>query len=224
MVVRSALTHDTARDAAETLVAIVTAEGSARHPHLDSLGSLDSALTTRNASDALHHLSMLHGRHPGVLDHAAARTTMAEARSALFALADRFMLEREYLGRLVVAAGPIPSTPGQAETEASVIHQHHAIDMLAQSDRQGCAVGAALAVALDWQSFGSLLAASGRRFGVDAVPPPAIDSRELADIARIACGTPATDRAMLFGAQQIAVQHRGLWDLLEARATARGPH
>ena len=224
MVVRSALTHDTARDAAESLVAIVTTEGSARHPHLVSLGSLDSAVTTRNASDALHHLSMLHGRHPGVLDHAAARTTMDKARSALFALADRFMLEREYLGRLVVAAGPIPSTPGQAETEASVIHQRHAIEMLSQSDRQGCAVGAALAVALDWQSFGSLLAASGRRFGVDAVPPPAIDSRELADIARIACGTPATDRAMLFGAQQIAVQHRGLWDLLEARATARGPH
>ena len=224
MVVRSALTHDTARDAAESLVAIVTAEGSARHRHLVSLESLDSAETTRNASDALHHLSMLHGRHPGVLDHAAARTTAAEARSALFALADRFMLEREYLGRLVVAAGPIPSTPGQAETEASVIHQRHAIEMLAQSDRQGCAVGAALAVALDWQSFGSLLAASGRRFGVDAVPPSAIDSRELADIARMACGTPATDRAMLFGAQQIAIQHRGLWDLLEARATARGPH
>ena len=224
MVVRSALTHDEARDAAKMLVAIVATDGSARHPHLVSLGSLDSAMATRNAADALDHLSMLHGRHPGVLDHAAARTTPAEPRSALFTLADSFALEREYLGRLVVAAGPIPSTPGQAETEASVIHQHHAIEMIAQSDRQGCAVGAALAVALDWQAFRPLLAASGRRFGVDATPPAAIDTNALIEIARAACGTPATDRAMLFGAQQIAVQHRGLWDLLEARATARGSH
>ena len=28
-------------------------------------------------------------------------------------------------------------------------------------------------------------------------------------------------RAMLFGAQQVFAQHRGLWDLLEARASAR---
>jgi len=29
------------------------------------------------------------------------------------------------------------------------------------------------------------------------------------------------ERAMLFGAQQIATQHHGLWDLLDARARAR---
>ena len=29
------------------------------------------------------------------------------------------------------------------------------------------------------------------------------------------------ERAMLFGAQQLALQHRGLWDLLEARRQAR---
>ncbi len=29
------------------------------------------------------------------------------------------------------------------------------------------------------------------------------------------------ERAMLFGAQQLFAQHRGLWDLLEARASAR---
>jgi hypothetical protein len=36
-----------------------------------------------------------------------------------------------------------------------------------------------------------------------------------------AAGTPAIERAILFGAQQLLVQHRGLWDLLEARAEAR---
>jgi len=32
------------------------------------------------------------------------------------------------------------------------------------------------------------------------------------------------ERAMLFGAQQMYAQHRGLFDLLEARASARAAH
>jgi len=34
-------------------------------------------------------------------------------------------------------------------------------------------------------------------------------------------GPPALERAIMFGVQQLLVQHRGLWDLLEARAEAR---
>jgi hypothetical protein len=34
-------------------------------------------------------------------------------------------------------------------------------------------------------------------------------------------GTPATERAITFGAQQLLAQHRGLWSLLDARASAR---
>ncbi|MGZ8285400.1 MAG: DUF6975 family protein [Allosphingosinicella sp.] len=33
---------------------------------------------------------------------------------------------------------------------------------------------------------------------------------------------PQVQRALLFGAQQILVQHHGLWDLLEARQQSRG--
>jgi hypothetical protein len=33
---------------------------------------------------------------------------------------------------------------------------------------------------------------------------------------------PAMERAISFGAQQLFSQHRGLWDLLEARCVARG--
>ena len=32
---------------------------------------------------------------------------------------------------------------------------------------------------------------------------------------------PSAERAMAFGARQLLAQHRGLWDLLEARASAR---
>ena len=34
----------------------------------------------------------------------------------------------------------------------------------------------------------------------------------------------SVERAMLFGAQQMYAQHRGLFDLLEARASARAHH
>lgn len=200
--------------------ALVVREASASHPHVRSLLSIDSARDARNASDALHHLSMLHGRHPGVVDHAAGRTLDGTARKALFALADNFAREREALGRLVVAAGPIPSTPGQAETEASVIAQHHAIDMLAQSERQGCALGAAIALALDWHAIRCVMDSAAKRFGVElgASSLPPVPS--LAAVIE-ACQGAAIERAILFGGQQIVTQHRGLWDLLETRAAVR---
>ncbi len=33
---------------------------------------------------------------------------------------------------------------------------------------------------------------------------------------------PASERALAFGGEQLLLQNRGLFDLLEARATARG--
>ncbi len=200
--------------------ALVVAEASAAHPHLQSLLTLDNARAARNAADALHHLSMLHGRYPGVIDHAAAGTRNSTARKALFSLADAFAVERHSLGRLVVAGGPIPSTPGQAETEASVIAQHHAIDMLAQSERQGCALGAAVALALDWHAIRRVMDAAAKRFGADL---PASTLPGAASIIAIVddCQGASLERAVLFGGQQIVTQHRGLWDLLESRAVAR---
>lgn len=200
--------------------ALVVGEASASHPHVQSLLSLDNARDARNAADALHHLSMLHGRHPGVVDHAAGSTRDTGSRQALFVLADAFEVERHSLGRLVVAAGPIPSTPGQAQTEASVIAQHHAIEMLAQSERQGCALGAAVALALDWHAIRGVMDAAAKRFSVEL---PTSKLPPVASLAAIVdgCKGAALERAVLFGGQQIVTQHRGLWDLLESRAAAR---
>ena len=211
-------------DTMRSFVAIVSNEATAAHDHASALGRLDGADAARNAADAVHHLCMLHGRHPGVIDHAAARVTEPVARQSLFAIADSFAAERDLMARLVVAAGPIPSTPGQAETEASVVSQRHALEMLAQSDRGGCAVGAALAVVLDWHAVRRVLAAAARRFGVEVAATMLPDQAMLVALGSRTCATPATERAMLFGVQQIAAQHRGLWDLLEARARARHPY
>lgn len=221
MVAQSALAADVGLGAASALVTIVASDGSATHPHLRSLFVLDGAQGTANAADAIHHISMLHGRHPGVPDHAAARTADDGARVSLFRIADAFSDERESLARLVVAAGPIPSTPGQAASEASVVHQRHAIEMLARSERNGCATGAALALAADWHAIRLVMEAASRRFGVEIGVCSLPQDDALTAITQAASTSPSVERALLFGARQVAAQHRALWDLLEARAKAR---
>lgn len=202
-------------------ITMVAGDASAAHPHVQALTRLTDAQGARNAADALHHLCTVHGRHPGVVDHAATRVIDDDTARSMRSLADAFAAERDYLAQLVVAAGSRPSTPGQSESMASVVAQRHAIDMLAQSERGGVAAGAALALVLDWRAIRPVLDAAAIRFGVDVAPRrlPAVDV--LASLGEALCRVPPTARAFAFGAQQIAAQHRGLWDLLSARAKAR---
>ena len=130
----------------------------------------------------------------------------------------------QWLTRLVVAAGPLPSTPAQSESESAVNGQRHALEMLAQSDRNGCALGAAMALVLDWDAVRSVLDAAGRRFSVDSPSSMIPDMATTIDLAALVSASPAMERAISFGAQQILAQHRGLWDLLEARQSARGEY
>ena len=54
--------------------------------------------------------------------------------------------------------------------------------------------------------------------------PPTCTLPDLRDTARLAgtvAASPAVERAMLFGAQQLITQHSGLWDLMAARAASR---
>ena len=132
-----------------------------------------------------------------------------------------FATERFYLATLTAAAGPLPSTPGQAETDAALVAQRHAFAMLSRSDRAGCATGAAIALVIDWYAFRNAIDMAAARFGVT---PPAVALPNAIDVATIVAtlsDSPALQRAMAFGAQQLFAQHRGLWDLLEARASAR---
>ena len=127
-----------------------------------------------------------------------------------------------YLVRLTAAVGPLPSTPGAAETEAALVAQRHAIETLAKSERRGCALGAATALMADWSSIRSLLDRAADRMGMQK---PALILPDEASIVRvIADGTDgvASERALGFGGEQLLLQNRGLLDLLEARAAARG--
>lgn len=203
---------------------LVAAEGSGAHRYLTSHELLAGKHSARNLADAVHHLCLLHGRHPGVADNAASHTAVDSARNWLFGTADAFVRERSYLTKLVVAVGPLPSTPGQAQSESAVNAQRHAIDMLAQSDRNGCALGAVIALTLDWPALRDVLNAAARRFSVDMPECRVASHEDTVAIARQAAESASVDRAMTFGAQQVLAQHRGLWDLLEARQLARGEY
>lgn len=203
-----------------TIAALVASDGTAAHPLPRALAEPGAPL--RDMADAIHGLCMLHGRYPGAIDHAVAAGNHDPVAVAwLTEAAAAFTAERGYLAQLTAAAGPLPSTPGQAESEAAIVSQSHALDMLAQSGRNGCAIGASIALILDWRAIRAVLDAAALRLSV--LPPPLgfpLDADTVSVIAELAAA-PGVERAMAFGAQQVLAQHRGLWELLDARRSAR---
>lgn len=211
-------------DIARILEALVAADGTAAHSyaHRASTGvARDTLLSLSDLADAAYYLCMLHGRHPGVIDHAATRSADNAARQWLIETGDAFARERAYLTQVTVAVGPAPSTAGQADCETAVSQQRHALDMLAQSDRRGCAMGAAMALVLDWRAVRHVLDMAALRAGLEPHACTLPDRAMTLDVARAIGGDDAIDRAIQFGARQLLNQHRGLWDLLAARADVR---
>ena len=200
------------------LVACVADHGSLTHPYFGGESLVSGPDSKRNLADAIHFLCALHGRHPGIVDLAATRIVDPAGRLWLAGAAAAAAAERGLLTRLAVAAGPIPSTPGGSGSEAAIQAQRGALATLALSDRRGCALGAALAFAADWVAIRRIVEAAAKRLGVEA---PANGHGDEAQIRAVADEASGTERALLFGAQQLALQHRALWDLLEARAQAR---
>jgi hypothetical protein len=209
---------------AASLAAMIDGDGTAAHRFADSVDLNRGKFATRNLADLVHYLCTLHGRHPGVIDLAAMHTVQDGARGWLIQAVDAFALERNFLTKLVVAAGPLPSTPGQAESESAVNGQRHALDMLARSDRNGCALGAAIMLVIDWHAIRIILDHAAKRWGLDSPPCTLPDRENTFAVAKACSESIAVERAMNFGAKQILAQHRGLWNLLEARHIARGEY
>ena len=219
-----AAARSTSGDISQVVEALVAADGTAGHAHADSVRAgigRDAVLTLADLADAAHYLCLLHGRHPGVIDHAATRSTDDAGRAWLAQAAEAFARERAYLTQITVATGPAPSTAGQSDCETVVSQQRHALDMLAQSDRRGCAMGAAIALVLDWRAVRHGLDVAAIRVGLEPHACELPDRAATVALARTIGGDDATDRAMQFGARQLLTQQRGLWDLLKARAQMR---
>lgn len=196
--------------------AIMARLGSAGHPHVQSL--LLPQVLLHDLTDAVHAVCAVHGNHPCMIDYAMARGIELDTLPWLIGSSNAFSHERAFLAHLTSAAGPLPSTPGQAQTDAALTQLRQTLEMLANSDRRGCATGAVSALILDWRSIRQILSQAAMRFGVSTppstLPEPLLDCEDDESAIGLA-------RARGFGATQLLGQHRGLWDLLEARASAR---
>lgn len=212
---------------ANLLIDLVAREGTASHAYCAPAVLGDRQSFVRDLvdfADFVHLVTLLHGQVPGLIDHAASRTVEVVARSWLLQSLDAFAHEREYLGRLCVAVGPLPSTAGHHETTTIIAQQRHAVEMLAQSDRRGCALGTAVTMVLEWEAIRAILDAGALRLGIEP-PPQRLPTR--AETIQLMNALPDQDRiarAMAFGASQLLGQHRGMWDLLDARAGVRRDH
>ncbi|MFC7537524.1 DUF6975 family protein [Sphingomonas sp. GCM10030256] len=206
---------------ADAHVARIAAAGSASHPYVAYLACAAGPTTARDFDDMVHLLCSLYGRHPGLFDLAVYRCPAGPTQAWLTDAANAFERERLYLVRLAAAVGPLPSTPGNAETEAALLAQRHALETLAQSERSGCALGAATALVSDWQAVRPLLDRAAVRVGVEAPACALPDDTSVRQSLSEAATGPATERAIRFGSEQLLLQHRALFDLLEARSEAR---
>jgi hypothetical protein len=206
---------------ASLLFAHVMERGSAAHAYVRSPELLGGASARANLADAVHSLGALHARYPSVIEQAAERNLEPLARPWFTAASQAFAAERSLLAKLLVTVGPVPATPGNSGGDAMALAQQRAVALLAQSERKGCGLGASLALALDWFHIRGVLDAAAAHFGI--VPPPNrfTDENAIADVAYMAACSPAVERAILFGAEQIVLQHHGLWGVLEARQMAR---
>ena len=209
---------------AETQLARVAGDGCARHPYLTALLEASGPHTGRDLSDAVHLLCNLHGRYPGLVELALQRCPAVSSQAWLAQASEAFERERLYLVRLTSAVGPLPSTPGAAETEASLVAARHALETLAHSERKGCALGAATALVGDWWSIRRLLDRCAARVGIQCPAPSLPDDESVIEVINASTDGAASERALAFGGEQLLLQHRALFDLLEARAEARGEY
>jgi hypothetical protein len=211
----------TAISAAQAQLARVEAEGSAEHGYRLRLMTASGPNQARDLADTVHLFCSLYGRHPGLIELALNNCPAGPVRDWLREASDAYERERLYLVRLTASVGPLPSTPGAAETEAALVAARHAIETLAGSERRGCALGAATALMGDWPAIRGVFDRAADRVGMQR---PALTLPDPDSIVRvIGDGTdgPASERALGFGGEQLLLQNRGLFDLLEARAAAR---
>ena len=208
---------------ADAHFARLAVDGCVGHPHLAAMIGASGAAASRDLSDAVHLLCAIHGSHPGLTDVAHADCPAGPPRDWLRDAADAFDRERLYLVRLTSAIGPMPSTPGAVQTENALLAQRHAIETLAQSERRGCALGAATALIQDWRSLRPLLDHAAKRSGVECPACTLPDDPSIAEVIAAGVTGTAAERAFSFGAEQLLLQHRGLIDLMEARAGSRDP-
>lgn len=215
-------------DAAEIFVRKILSEGSLSvitplvgfltdQQHRPALRASGRAIRAALLADIAHFMHILHGRHPGVVEYAAQSIMDDVARDWLIQAIDGMLGERAFLNELTVTAGPIRRLARQDSINALIESQAKNFQMLASSDRKGCAAGAAIAFLLDWHQTRPLLDIVADQMGI-APPTSTLPSvAECALLARKLDGADSYRRAMTFGGEQTLAQQRCLWQLVVAR-------
>lgn len=200
--------------------ALVLLEGSAAQPAFRDLMKACRSPSTGVAADMPHLVASLHGA-PALLDIVNRSAVVAEAAGWVAHACAAFTIERQFLTELIVAAGPPPGTPDEARTLAAIRDGRRVLAMLGASEREGCALGAAIALLLDWPVIREVLDVAARPLGVQ-VPRCQMpgDAEIHALLARLA-PTADLERKLTFGARQLLAQHRALWSVVQARYDAR---
>lgn len=204
-----------------SLMELVAEHGSPSACYAQAIANDFSILSGSDIADIAHFLCVLHGGHPSVVDHAATKTADPIARDWLAQAIEGFTAERAFITRLTVSAGPIIGLSIEDQSNAAVLAQQKALEMLSRSDRNGCALGASFALVLDWQAIRPLLEKIALKLGIEprsaALPSAEATHYLCAELSK----SRAVERAINFGVDQVLTQHRGLWRLLEARKNAR---
>ncbi|WP_164114466.1 hypothetical protein [Sphingorhabdus sp. Alg239-R122] len=203
------------------LESCIRSDGSAAHPYADSLLAAPHIANAADSADVSHFFCLLHGHLPSVFDHALGHSADPDMRTWLIKAADDFAQERAFLTKLTVAAGPIASTAGQDQCNALVLEASNALAMLAQSEREGCAFGAAIALASDWHIIRRIM--DNIALKVSTESPPLQLSEQGTNFALLSklAGDKAIYRAIHFGMTQMLAQHRAIWDLMGSRRDCR---
>ena len=168
-------------------------------------------------ADIAHFMHISHGRHPGLVDYAAHKIVDDAARNWMIQAIDGMLGERAFLNRLTVTAGPIRRLTGQDKVNALVEGQAKNFQMLATSDRKGCAAGAAIAFVLDWHQTRPLFDIVAYQMGLEPTTTTLPSVAECAQFAERLDRGASYRRAMAFGADQTLAQQRCLWQLIVAR-------
>jgi hypothetical protein len=219
---------NSATNAENGILALVRERGSLRDTapmveFLDRcLGATDLRRQVKESLPALladisHFMAISHGRHPGVVDHAADRMVDQSARGWVVAATQGFAAERNLLNQMIVAAGPIQRHSDQDKVTALLASQARSFELLATSERKGCAAGAAIAFVLDWQATRPLLERTALALGIQPAVETLPQAEASQELLEILSESPATERAIFFGAEQIVAQQSGLWRLVAAR-------
>ncbi|MGJ3626336.1 DUF6975 family protein [Sphingomonas sp. MMS24-JH45] len=205
---------------AMALLSLVDNDGSGRADHVRALLSPPAPL--RDLSDAVHALCVLHGIFPGFVDQTRSACTETQLTPWLDVAAATIAQERALLS----FARPPPSgrcPPRPARRRRRAPSWHCGTRSACSPGRIARAVrpGRLIAFVLDWQAIRGVLDIAASRHATRS--DQGFDPLMRRTHALLHRYDPAVGqvRAMMFGAQQLLAQHRGLWHLLEARASAR---